>query len=271
LESESIALFRQVGDRLGLARALVVAGHHGGDFGRILPEGVKRQSVTLEEALALARELDDHFVAGWALARLGGWERHEGDPQRGKALIEKSWAEALASGSPWLLGSCSLDLGEVARAEGRHAAAREHFAASLPYFREASHTLGSIRALTQLAAVEARLGERRAARGHLSESLALAQKLGSTYAIGAGLATAANLAELAGDHSRAARWFGAARAVNPELLESLEPAERADCRADLAAARASLGEADFERLLAEGAALSREAAILEVTNDTNSA
>ncbi len=267
LESESIALFRELGDNTGLARALVLAGHHGGDHAKLKSGEANVQLQTLQEALSLARETGDSFVAAWALALMGTWARHRGDAGRGKVLIEESWNFATANGSPWLLGWGNYDFGSIARSEGDLSQAEIYFAASLPFLRQAGHTLGIGRALTQLGAVVGRLGDDSRARAYLRESLSTFTQIGSQYGLAAGLATGALLAMQRQDGARSALLIGAALAQNAELLPSLDPEEQADCLDCMATARATLGDAEFSRILADGRALTLDAAIAAALGD----
>jgi tetratricopeptide (TPR) repeat protein len=85
---ESVALFREVGDRSGLAGALSMLG------GIAQSEGdLARAGALYEESLALDRELDSKSNISIDLMHLGDVAQDQGDEQRAMTLYQESLAQ----------------------------------------------------------------------------------------------------------------------------------------------------------------------------------
>src|SRR5205823_4371084 len=85
LLEETLALFRQVGDRRGIAHTLW-------ELGKV---AVERGDLTagrtlLEEALTHSREVDDKEYAAWSLLGLAFIESNQGEYARARSLLEEA-------------------------------------------------------------------------------------------------------------------------------------------------------------------------------------
>ena len=79
---ESLALFRDLGDRRGIAAALIWAGE--------FEDTAARAVACWQESLALARELGDRSTVAYALLRLGFSASDPGDYTQAGLLLEEA-------------------------------------------------------------------------------------------------------------------------------------------------------------------------------------
>jgi predicted ATPase/class 3 adenylate cyclase/DNA-binding XRE family transcriptional regulator len=113
LLEESLALFRAVGDRSGIAAVLTVQGAYAWSLGDY-PQATPR----LNEALALHRELGDRYGMAIVLHKLGDTARDQGDTTRATALLEESLALSREEGFVVQVASILNGLGDVACRQG---------------------------------------------------------------------------------------------------------------------------------------------------------
>ena len=99
-----------------------------------------RQS--LEDGLALARQLDDQRSAAAAINSLGNMAWSQGDYTTAEGFYTQSLALQQALGDKLGAGNALLNLGNVARYRGDYAAARALYERSLPLFEEIGHKRG---------------------------------------------------------------------------------------------------------------------------------
>jgi tetratricopeptide (TPR) repeat protein len=170
---ESLALYRQLGDRHGIALALRELAHQAiwqGDRARAEP--------LLAEALTLASAIGDSWVVAQVQEILGQLAEDRADHQLARHLYSESLATFRAMGdrraigtSLWLLGSIAAPLGEIATA-------RRHLEEAVAIFRELRATTRLSLVLTLLAMIELTDRNRNKSRSLLEESLTLARQGG---------------------------------------------------------------------------------------------
>jgi non-specific serine/threonine protein kinase len=85
LYEESLAIRREVADRLGIAASLSNLG-----YALLNPVDYPAARAPLEESLAICRELGDRFVSALALSNLGYVALNHGDYPAARALLEES-------------------------------------------------------------------------------------------------------------------------------------------------------------------------------------
>ena len=247
----------------------------------------------LESALALGDAAPAHLRAR-ALEGAGAAARIQGDPAAARRFLERGVSVARQTGSLRQLATLTCDLGAIAVLEGDPATARAHLEASLGFARETGYdvlvavslnSLGEVarverdwaaarRCLEEAAALCRKEGVEQtlsivlcnlgaillegadldAAWGCYDEALATAHALGSKEFISLAMDGLGAVAAGRGEPELAARLAGAAEALLDETGAKLEPLDRDFRDRYRAAARASLGEARFEALLAEGRA-----------------
>lgn len=155
---ESLALFRQLGDQLGEASALVMLGmgfSNQGSFSRAID--------LLQAALAIAREKDDKPSVGRVLNIIAGCYIDAGDLERGKPAIEEAVAIHKELGDR---GSAASDLGtlaDVALAQGDHQQAERHAREALEMVTGVGDERNDLYSVAQLACAAALRGDAHAA------------------------------------------------------------------------------------------------------------
>ena len=294
LAQESLALFRELGDRRGVALSLDrlgMAAWRRGDF--------SAARVLMEEDLALFREVGDQDRVAWSLFTLGLLNSKQGEHTTACDLFEESLAlfrklgnkRGIAASLTQLAGTLfvsqgnqvmiyplleeglsldrevgdkegiavsSLLLAWVALNQGDNATARTRVEESLAVYREMEHREGIAESLSLLARVEASRGDHAFARALYEESLAMAKEIGDKELIASGLEGLASMVAVQGESAWAARLWGTAEAMREAIGAPLQPIERAGYDHAVAAVRDQLGEEVFTSAWAEGRTMTPE-------------
>lgn len=254
---ESLALRQELGDRWGMANSF----NNLGNVAYVQGEYETAQA-RYEKSLALRREVGDKWGMAASLNNLGIVPYHQGD----FAAAQRFWEESLALrhdlGDKWGTAHSIDNLGLVAFAQGNYAAARARYAESLALRRETGDKQGLSITLSNLARVELDEGDYASAQLHYAESLALAQELDDKRGIIYGLLGLAGVAVRARpeQHQRAVRLAAAAQKLAEVVGIEMERDERLLFERTIAAARATLGEADFSAAWIKGQATTGEQA-----------
>ncbi len=288
LAQESLALFRELGDKRGIALALNrlgIAAWRRADF--------PTARVLIEEDVALYRELGIPDRIAWSFFSLGLLNLKQGEYSSASASLEEGLAlfrkldnkRGIAASLtqmadtlfvsrgdqsmvyPLLAQGLSLDreigdkegmavssllLGWVALKQGDIATARTRVEEGLFLYRELGYREGIAEALSLLGKVEAARGDSTFARTLFEESLTMARELGQRELMATGLEGLAAAIARQGDPAQAARLWGMAEAQREALGAPLPPVERADYDAAVAAVRDQLGEVTFTSRWQEG-------------------
>lgn len=297
LAQESLALFRRLGDRRGIALSLNrlgVAAWRRGDF--------RSARVLLEEDLALFREMGDRDRVAWSLFMHGLLENKQGEYDSAGSRFEESLELFRELGNkrgvaasltqlagtlfvsqgnqemvyPLLKQGLSLDrevgdkegmavvsllLGWVALKQGDAATARVRIEESLAFYREMENREGMAEALVMLGKVEAARGDHAFARSLYEESLSMAREIGDRELIASGLEGLAGAVATQGELAWAARLWGTAEALRDTIGAPLPPVEQADYEQAVTATRGHLGNESFACAWAEGRTLTVEQAL----------
>ncbi len=291
LAQESLALFRELGEKRGIGLALnrlgVAAWRHA-DYATA--------RVLMEEDLALYRELENADRIAWSLFALGLIDIKQGeytraytsfeeglalfrklDNKRGIAACLTQTAAALLVSDrdqtmvyPLLAQGLSLDrevgdkegmavssllLGSVALKKGDTTTARARVEEGLLLYQEMGYREGIAEALSLLGKVEVARGDLALARAIFEECLTMARDVGQRELIAIGLEGLASIAASQGDPAQAVRMFGRAKALREALGAPLPAVEQVDYDAAVAAARDHLGEKAFIVAWQEGGRL----------------
>jgi tetratricopeptide (TPR) repeat protein len=226
-------------------------------------EGDPQAMTLLEESLALYKELGDKSGMAFSISNLGHAVVHVGNRERMLSLREE--VEALLS-EPLdrrVRAHLLLFLGLAAASEMDFEQMRVQMEEALALFRELDDirgvaTCGTILGYNALAQDDS---ERAAVL--FEEGLHLQRELKYKTAIFMGLLGMGAVAVLRGQPARAAKLIGASYALREVLGLSLTSSswEHYDFEGCLAAARAGLGEEEFNAAFSEGRAMSPEQAI----------
>jgi len=297
LAQESLALFRELGDKRGIALSLNrlgIAAWRRADF--------PTARVLMEEDLALYRELGNPDRIAWSLFALGLLNIKQGEYTRASASFEEGLAlfrrldnkRGIAASLtqmagalfvsqgdqtmvyPLLAQGLSLDrevgdkegmavssllLGSVALKQGDVATARTRVEEGLLLYREMGYREGIAEALSLLGKVEFARGDLTFARTLYEESLTMGRELGQRELIATGLEGLALTIAAQGDPAQAARLWGMAEALREAIGAPLHPVERSDYDPAVAAVRDQLGEGAFITTWQEGRLLPADQAL----------
>ena len=130
LLEEGLALFRELGDRRGVATSLVNLG-----FAALHLGDKERAAVLRQEVEALQREPLDRFTLAWLTTFLALATSYEGDFERSAALATESLAIYRELGDKRGISLCHIDLGFIELIRGDHESAAALLEESLRVLR----------------------------------------------------------------------------------------------------------------------------------------
>jgi DNA-binding CsgD family transcriptional regulator len=160
LHRQSLAIWRELGDKRGIAHALLGLGHAARAQGDLAVA-----SVRYEESLAIWREVGDRWGIATSLRVLGYVAYLRGDVTTARARYEESLALLRELGDHLGMAACLAGLADVLRARRDYAAARALHQQSLTLRRQEEDKRAVAFSLARLAGVAADLGQpERAAR-----------------------------------------------------------------------------------------------------------
>jgi hypothetical protein len=238
---ESLAIYRKLGDKQGLAQ--------------LLPG---------EEGLALARELGDNAILAQCLLSMGLDLRDQLDWKRMEAVAAEALALSQELGDTILIAAAYRALGRAAMHRGEYARARDCFAEDLTRTRRLSDVDGIAIALGNLTDAAIQEANYPQARALCVERLTLARQMGHEWHTVHSLERLVLIALAQQQFERAVRIFGALQAwreatgCGPEGATApwrLASGSLPLYEETLAPARAALSEAVFAAAYAEGRAL----------------
>jgi predicted ATPase/DNA-binding SARP family transcriptional activator/DNA-binding CsgD family transcriptional regulator len=213
------------------------------------------------EALKLYRELGYDGGVAFALLCLGAQHCEKGDYELAAPYLEEALAISRRIGDKPNTAGTLHNLAEVERQRGNYERAKALGMESIALAREMEDKWRVARVVGWVGLAAVWSGEEYdLAEVLLKEALTLDWELGS-WAYGAYcLESFAGLAEARGQEGRAARLWGAAEALRNNIGAPLPLDVRLLYESSVAAARAKLGEAEWEAAFAEGMAMSAEEA-----------
>ncbi len=254
LLEEDLALFRELGDRDRIAWSLFMHGLLDNKQGRYA-----EASSRFEESLALFRELGNKRGIAASLTQLAGTLFvSQGDQDMVYPLLEQGLSLDREVGDKEGMAVASLLLGWMALKQGDRATARSRVEESLTLYREMEHREGMAEVLCMLGKVEAARGDYASARMLYEESLAMAQEIGDKELLASGLEGLASAVTAQGELAWAARLWGTAEALREAIDAPLPPVEQAGYEQAVATARDHLGAETFASAWAEGRAMTAE-------------
>lgn len=154
LQEQALAVFRQRGDALWMAVALLACGD------RALGAGDPASARPLfEESLELFRRLEDAQMAAEALNKLGDAARSSGEHRRAAALYTESLELLRRHGGETGVPGLLHNLGYVAQQHGDHRQALDHFSEAIARFRANGDQRGVAECLVGVAGVALALGQ----------------------------------------------------------------------------------------------------------------
>jgi predicted ATPase/Tfp pilus assembly protein PilF len=212
LHEQSLAIFREVGDRRGVAASL-------NNLANVLQHkaGYAAARALHEEALAIRRELGDRKGISASLNNLGNMAREQADFPAARALFEESLAIDRECGDLQGVAISLSNLGGVAEDQGDYAAARALHEEALEIRRKLGDKRGIASSLNHLGHVVNGLGEHALASTIDQESLAIRRELGDRRGIAACLNNLGSVASEMGDLAGAQALHEESLAIQREL------------------------------------------------------
>jgi tetratricopeptide (TPR) repeat protein len=294
LGSESLHLFRELGDKAGMADALLLLGTSAWARGRYL---LARPQ--LEEAATLYQEMGEHWKHGRCLTQLARISTVRGEYEQAQGLLEHSLALYRALGdkerlgwvlyllarllflsgrdtatasslteqslrllqeidNPWERSYPLVLLGQLTLQRDDQAQARALFEESRSSFKEVGDQGGMAEALIGLASVATLQGDFVAARDLYQECLLILQRIQYQELSPPCLEGLATVAAEQGEPLWAAHLWGAAEALREAIGTPIPPVYRLAHKRAVAKARTQAGNEAFARAWAEGRTITPE-------------
>jgi predicted ATPase len=288
LGEESLALYRTLDDRAGIATCLSLLGSVARVWGQYplaaarLEEAAalfraqgnswesslnlsewarvatdqgqyEHAQTLLEECVALSQELGEQPRVDWArclLARL--LFRSQRDPEQAQRLAEQSLAHFEKQGIGWMRAFALGLLGQLHLARGEWTQARVKLEESAVFLQEIGSRSDSIEPLLSMARAAVAQQDLVEAHRRCQESLRLQVALGGQALVPACLEVVGALLAAQGRALEAVELWGTAEALREVLGAPMYPVERADYEQAVAAARKQLGEEACARAWAKG-------------------
>jgi non-specific serine/threonine protein kinase len=306
LWQDSLAIYRDLGDKRGMAYALsmlALRAQHTGDRYGVAPAAYLEEWLSLarelgnkediasaltiladtigflaefgrarpmfEESLALWRELGNKSGLAWCLRQSIMWLLAEHDP-RDKPTMRARLDECLAlyqqSNDLTGLGFCAWLNGWIALDQGDLAMAKAELQQSLDLWRETGESWRAVFAHTLLGRAATRKGDLARARAIHLECLKEAGAFQDHFLNAFCLDALAQALAADGLGAQAARMWGAAEFLRERSGVPLLPIEMVDYEASITAVRARLGEPAFAAAWAEGQAMTLAQILAEAEN-----
>ena len=255
LAEESLAIYREVGDRHGSASALIRLGNVATEVG-----DYATASGYLEESLMLWRELGDKHGIARALISSGWTVLRAGDYLLAKARLEEALTLSRELEDTRSMGFELAGLGEVALRQGEYQRATRLVEESLEMRRQLGNKWGVGVSLGILGLIAMRQRDWKRAVGRLVESLEVRREIGDIGGSAWCLERLAGVAMEQGQAEKAARLFGAASGLRAAIGSIIDQVDQAEYKSNLSSLQAELGEERFTGMWGEGDALTLEQA-----------
>jgi tetratricopeptide (TPR) repeat protein len=253
---QALALYREVGDKQGIAFALNNLGTQAQEQG-----DYEWAKALLEESLALYRELGDQWGIANVLCTSGFGEGWQGNNERAIALFEESLALYREVGDKQGIALAFHNLGDVARYQGDHRQARAYLEECLSVCEELEDKRLTAYTLNILGFVARSQGDVVRAAALHTESLVLSRELGEKLCLAQSLEGLAGVYGMLLHPEQATRLLGAAETVREAINAPLPPIDRADYDHIVGTVRAQLDKAVFAVAWAEGRTMALEQAL----------
>ncbi|MFL5626974.1 MAG: tetratricopeptide repeat protein, partial [Ktedonobacteraceae bacterium] len=299
LLGESLALFRQIGDKPGMAKALRILGNLAnsrntyGTARELLEEALElyreladqrgmaftrevlaqvaafqgsyaRARELLEENLVLYKTLDEKYNTAYPLYHLGRVHfLARSDQGKARALAEESLSLFREVGNKRFIAYVLSFLGQVYLQQGELARAHALVEESVVLFKELGYQIGLAEALIAFARVAVCQGELAMARASYEESWRLLRELKGKELSAACLEGLGEVATAQGAAEWAARLWGAAATLRATIGAPMAPIYRIAYGQAVTTARTAAGRAAFEAAWSQGRTMPLERVLVE--------
>ena len=252
LLSESVALYRELGDDSGLVLPLSTLGLV------LVKQGDPAAGILLlEESITLCRKLGLKWELSRVLLRAASNAYRQGDLGQVTALTQESLALARELGDKILIAHALNTLGYATWLQGDPGQARALAEEGLMLRRELGDKALITSALETLGSIALSQDDLERATACFTEGLSVAQELGNQMFIAWHLMGLARVAVALAQMKRAAQLFGAAE-VRYDVNKDLSPNQRDDYERMISSVRAQLGEQAVAAAWTEGRTMTLE-------------
>ncbi len=227
LIEQAIAIARQLEATEYLAYGLSLLGAllaTGSDFAG--EEETRRKS--LEEGLALNRQLGDKWAAAVSIMITGIAANVQGEYDQGRALCEEALAIFRRLGDDWGVSQVVNMLGDLARIRGSYDEAEHLYEESLALYRKLGNKADVPASLHNLGYVAMHRGDLARSKSLFKQSLVMQRERGNSFGMLECLFGFASVARVAQQTERAIRIFVGATRLRDELKAPIWPAEQAE-------------------------------------------
>jgi predicted ATPase/class 3 adenylate cyclase/DNA-binding NarL/FixJ family response regulator len=255
LSGESLAIFRQLGDKAGAAAAihtLAQVARNGGDY--------HASAAMFEENIALAREAGDAHALAAAIGYLGMVRHLQADPASARERMEEALAIWTGLGDSWSVATACQSLGWIASSTGDTGRARGLLDRALALFEGLGDRRGVAKVRWGFADAALREGDLASARRGFDDCLTDLREVGDRWLTAWTLERLAAIAAAEGRYRRAAALLASAQSSRDALSAPTPPVTRPEREGALAAVRRGLDPADFAAESSRGRAMAPEEA-----------
>lgn len=253
---ESLAIYRQVGDRQEIASMLIKLGNAATEMG-----AYASASRYLEEALQTWRKLEDKHGIARALISSGWVALRTGKYDLAKTRLVEALALSRDLGDTRNIAFELSGLGEVALRQQDYVRATQLVEESLELRRQLGNQWGVGVSLGILGWIAMREEKWDRATAQLGESLEVRREIGDQSGSAWCLERLAAVAMAQGQAEKAARLFGAGSALRASIRSVIDTADQPAYKSKISALRRALGKERFTRIWDEGRALALEQAV----------
>ena len=209
---QALQIYRQIGDRAGVGRAL---GNLGIAYDSL---GDYQKAIDLfQQDLAIAKELGDRAGVGSTLNNLGNAYSDLGDYQKAIDFYRQNLAIAKELGDRAGVGTTLGNLGNAYRSLGDYQKAIDLFQQSLAIAKELGDRAGVGTTLGNLGNAYRSLGDYQKAIDFYQQDLAIAKEIGARAGVGSALGNLGNAYRSLGDYQKAIDFYQQDLAIAKEL------------------------------------------------------
>ena len=262
---ESVAIYRQSQDKIGLAYALVILANPLEFLGERL-----QAEAALMESVAIARSEKNTFVLASALSGLTRVTLVlHSDADAAERYADEAIRASRAAGMEWTTAVAHEMMGIIAARRKNHDEARTLFEKAFHEYQEIGARFNVILVKSSLAHMERELGNYVIAQNLYRETIVAFRDVAQTGAVAHQLECFGFIA-LAQDHSkRALQLFAAANALREKGSTPMNPDEQVYFDVQLSGLREKLDSKRYESIWSTGRNLSMEQAIQMALQGTN--
>jgi predicted ATPase/DNA-binding CsgD family transcriptional regulator len=257
LKEEALALHRELGDMGYVALSLFSLGLLDASQGEYA-----RARALFEEGLAIDRKLQNKRGVAHTLSQLAQLLFvTQADPATIKPLIEESLARAQEVGFKEGIAAYYCVSGQMALSQGDLVAAHSLAEKGAALYQEIGHRHGTAKSLAVLGKVIATEGDYAAAQTLYEQCLAITGELGEKWVAAIYLVELGEIVAAQQQFAWAAQLWGASESLREATGIPIPSVELADYERSVSSARVRLGERAFAAAWAQGRSLAPEQAL----------